>query len=297
MMIIHQTTSNHKIGAEMKSTMMSIFPVVTVPAIALIGSLASYSFLTHKLHLISQGHSLESGMWWEALSCAVAFTLCSIVFLWWFLSMAVSSVLAIKAKLQGRERVSLPSWAPMAVKATVTGLFGLGLLSNPALAATIPAVQPLSSVTQVQQHKQQLPLGLFLRPSDDTFGISPAASPLFSYSRSTTLIGEEGGQVEVTVTKASQRTQLSPLFGGLRKSVEAPRASSQDTDPGAPVSSRVYIIQPGDTLWSIAEQHLPATASGSEVLNLVHTIQSANVRDIPTLESFIYPGQSITLPF
>ena len=86
--------------------------------------------------------------------------------------MAVSSVLAIKAKLQGRERVSLPSWAPMAVKATVTGLFGLGLLSNPALAATIPAVQPLSSVTQVQQHKQQLPLGLCLRPSDDTFCIS-----------------------------------------------------------------------------------------------------------------------------
>jgi len=281
----------------MKSKIVRIFPVVAVPAIALIGSFASYSFLTHTLHLISQGHSLESGTWWEALSCAVAFTLCSIVFLWWFLSMAVSSMLAIKARIQGREQVSLPSWAPMAVKATVTGLFGLGLLSNPALASTIPAVQPFSSVTQVQQHKQQLPLGLFLGPSDDSFGISPSASPLFSYPQSTTLIGEEGGQMEVTVTKTSQRTQLSPLFGGLRKSVEAPRASSQDNDPVAPVSPRVYIIQPGDTLWSIAEQHLPATPSGSEVLNLVHSIQSANSKDIPTLESFIYPRQSITLPF
>lgn len=281
----------------MKSKMVSIFSVVAVPAIALVGSLASYSLLTHKFHLISQAQSQESGMWWEALSCAVAFTICSIVFLWWFLSMAVSSMLVIKARLKGREQVSLPSWAPTAVKATVTGLFGLGLLNNPALASTTPTVQPLSSVTQVQQHEEPLPIGLFLPPSNDSFGTSPGTSPLFSDSPSPTLIGNEGGQVEVTVTKTSQHTQLSPLFGGLRKPVEPPRASSQDSDPVAHVSPRVYIIQQGDTLWSIAEQQLPATASGAEVLSLVRNIQSANAKDIPTLESLIYPGQSITLPF
>lgn len=281
----------------MNTKLLNILQVVAVPTVAIVASSASYSLLLNRFNLISQRQILEPRIWWEALACGVAFTTSSIIFLWWLLSVTVSLVLTMNASLKGVQQVSLPSWVPTMVKATVTGLFGVGLLSSPALATTMPAVQPLSSVTQVQEHKEPLTLGFTSHHSDDSFSTSPSPSPLFSASQSSVSLEGKGTQTEVIIAKASQHTHLSPLFGGLRKSVDTPAAPPKDTETRATESTKKYIVQPGDTLWSIAEQQLPATASGAEVLSLVHSIQSTNTKDIPTLDSFIYPGQSITLPF
>ncbi|WP_326502502.1 LysM peptidoglycan-binding domain-containing protein [Rothia nasimurium] len=62
------------------------------------------------------------------------------------------------------------------------------------------------------------------------------------------------------------------------------------------VAATTYTVAPGDSLWSIAEDQLTPDASGAEVLALVHTIWQLNQKTIPTLDTLIFPGQTITLP-
>lgn len=61
-------------------------------------------------------------------------------------------------------------------------------------------------------------------------------------------------------------------------------------------SPRIYTIASGDTLWGIAESLLPPEASGQQVLALVKDIHASNRAILPTLDTIIYPGQTLTIP-
>ncbi len=57
---------------------------------------------------------------------------------------------------------------------------------------------------------------------------------------------------------------------------------------GAPASSETVVVEPGDTLWSIAAQHYP----GDDVRTRVQDIEQANGLQGPQIEV----GQALRLP-
>ncbi|WP_421084604.1 LysM peptidoglycan-binding domain-containing protein [Rothia nasimurium] len=86
---------------------------------------------------------------------------------------------------------------------------------------------------------------------------------------------------------------ISPFFGASQRSAVGEDVKGTGADTGnAPL---FYTVVAGDTLWSIAEKHLPASATGAEVLAAVYAIQESNQDLIPTLDSLIFSGQTLKI--
>jgi hypothetical protein len=64
----------------------------------------------------------------------------------------------------------------------------------------------------------------------------------------------------------------------------------------APPHPDAVVVQPGDTLWSIAARHLGPHASGTQITTAWHAWYAANRAVIGTNPSLIKPGQRLVAP-
>lgn len=55
-----------------------------------------------------------------------------------------------------------------------------------------------------------------------------------------------------------------------------------------PDQTMEYVVQPGDTIWGIAETHCPGYHTGNVVLK---------IKNINKVDSHIYPGQALEIPY
>jgi hypothetical protein len=69
-----------------------------------------------------------------------------------------------------------------------------------------------------------------------------------------------------------------------------------DTAPQADKSGSVRIVRPGDSLWRIASDDLPASASTSTICRRVETWYTANRALIGPDPDLIFPGTELTQP-
>lgn len=78
-----------------------------------------------------------------------------------------------------------------------------------------------------------------------------------------------------------------------------PHAREHERSPehaGLQRDGRQVVVRPGDSLWSIAESHLPASAGEGEIATAWHAIYALNREAIGPDPGRIVPGQRLDLP-
>jgi Tfp pilus assembly protein FimV len=91
-----------------------------------------------------------------------------------------------------------------------------------------------------------------------------------------------------TPVRVRRRITLSVLTLTASAILVGPVAHAASGSPVRPVVARTYVVQPGDTLWSIAT----ARADGADPRALVAAIAKANAID----DGELRPGQQLVLP-
>lgn len=274
----------------MASRFFALCTANLIPLLALGGAGASGILLHSLLSEGSQGPGLISrspGTWMSLLVCAIAGLLCLCIALWWLAGLVFYYSALARAR-RSTLHIQLPAWAPGLLKTLAGASLGLGALA-PTQAYALPSEQAISVTARVHNGETSSPL--FPQASQITHDVETfsadsapvsATSPLFSP-------GQTQGRATVTVLPVTTKSYqpISPLFGG---------GTRVQPDFSEDVAATTYTVAPGDSLWSIAEDQLTPDASGAEVLTLVHTIWQLNQKTIPTLDTLIFPGQTITLP-
>lgn len=298
--------------------------VAGLPALAAVCASLSLGLLLQELNAGTATRNLTD--WLELLALALAATISGAFCLWWLAGLVYSTITLVKARAQGLHQIELPAWIPALIKGTATGMLGISVLASPTFATT---PTPTPSATSISQHTELSPL--FAQPTSSTSGTdqttapvtppstSNAAQPQPSFSLAPVALTLVSDQQQTSATAAEDTsegsyTSLSPLFGTYR---DAPAQDSGVVDSGTDNadsrdektretiaqekqlrenSPRTYTITSGDTLWGIAESLLPPEASGQQVLALVKDIHASNRATLPTLDTIIYPGQTLTLP-
>lgn len=258
-----------------------------VPLLALGG--AGISGVLLHLLLVEDHQSLgiishDPGTWVSLLACAIAGLLCLGIALWWIAGLVYYYGALVHAR-RSTVHLRLPAWAPGLLKTLAGASLGLGALA-PTQAYALPLEQSISAT--VRSGEASSPL--FARTSQAAHNVdalsarSPlvsTASPFFSQSQA-----QEQTTLTVLPISTTSYQPISPLFSGSTRTL--PDFSER--------TAVTYTVTPGDSLWSIAENQLAPDASGAEVLALVHAIWQLNQDSIPTLDTLIFPGQTITLP-
>lgn len=274
----------------MASRFFTLCTANLIPLLALSGAGASGMLLHSLLSEGNQGLGLTSrspGTWMSLLACATAGLLCLCIALWWLAGL-VFYYSALARTRRSTLHIQLPAWAPGLLKTLAGASLGLGALA-PTQAYALPSEQAISVTARVHDGETSSPL--FPQASQinhdgealsDDSALASATSPLFSQAH-------PQGRATVTVLPVTAKSYqpISPLFGG---------ATRVQPDFSEDVAATTYTVAPGDSLWSIAEDQLTPDASGAEVLALVHTIWQLNQKTIPTLDTLIFPGQTIALP-
>lgn len=303
----------------MKSRLFALCVANLVPLLAL-GGAGTSALLIHSLHEESRQSlglaTYAPSTWMSILACAITGIFCLCIALWWLASLAIYYG-ALARSRQAETHMQLPTWAPSLLKTLAGASLGLGALA-PAQAYALPAEGAISVSATIHTGETGSPLfpqtshaSEKLKTPPDTPPLASAVSPFFTQAK------EQTGVTVLSVSSTSYHP-ISPLFGGGSRVQQEPLDSNQQkaTAPqnnptveqnhaeiAAPSrampdrsSANAYTVAPGDSLWSIAEDRLPAEASGTDVLELVHTIWQLNQDTIPTLDTLIFPGQIITLP-
>lgn len=295
--------------------------VAGLPALAAVCTSLSLGLLLQELSAGTITRNLTD--WLEFLALALAATISGAFYLWWIAGLVYSTITLVKARAQGLHQIELPAWVPALIKGTAAGMLGVSVLASPTFATT---PTPTPSAISISQHTELSPL--FIQPTLPTTSrigqtVSPSASnetqsqPSFSSAPvALTLVSDqqETSATAAEYTSEGSYTSLSPLFGTYR---DTPAQDSGVVDSGTDNadsrdektretiaqekqlrenSPRTYTIASGDTLWGIAESLLPPEASGQQVLALVKDIHASNRATLPTLDTIIYPGQTLTIP-
>jgi hypothetical protein len=81
---------------------------------------------------------------------------------------------------------------------------------------------------------------------------------------------------------------------GLTASVEAEQNSTTDYEKGASATTR-FVVEPGDSLWSISEEHIDPGATPEQIAYEVERIYELNRDQIGENPNLIFPGQEFFL--
>src|SRR5215217_289315 len=81
---------------------------------------------------------------------------------------------------------------------------------------------------------------------------------------------------------------------GPTASVEAEQNSTTDDEKGASATTR-FVVEPGDSLWSISEEHIGPGATPEQIAYEVQTIYELNRDQIGENPNLIFPGQEFFL--
>lgn len=98
-------------------------------------------------------------------------------------------------------------------------------------------------------------------------------------------------QVTAVATAASGGADLDwPLPGGGQPAAPTPAT------PAAPSRAATVVVRPGDTLWGLARQHLPAPTTDAQVAVAWPSWWSANRAVIGDDPDLLRPGQQLDVP-
>lgn len=300
------TLNNTIRGLVVKSRSFRIFIVGGIPLLSAAGGLLGYRLLIFLMHSSEASTGPKAFTdWVQIFATLITILVCCVITLWWTSSYLyfIVQLALFKVKLT-TATPRLPAWAPTILKVLVSSSLGLGLIAGPQVAHAATNGDGSHSITQASQKLNPL----FSRPGAENLqelppesqvtntvnppehDISPQAVPLFTGSSNLP-------QRSIITVSTNSYPSISPLFGGLPAQQEKEsEPSSQEGLPARQPVNSYYAVEPGDSLWSIAESRLPAHATGAEVLNLIQEIQRLNNTAIPTLDAFIFPGQQIVLP-
>jgi hypothetical protein len=130
-----------------------------------------------------------------------------------------------------------------------------------------------------------------LRRLVDTAITVGLAAAVLGASTATVLPRAAGATPAVSTTTPHSTASAGDLdWPGLADTVRRPRP-----DVGLVNGSRV-LVQPGDSLWSIAARHLGSSADGPAITAAWHEWYAANRQVVGNNPNLIYPGQRLTAP-
>lgn len=239
-----------------------LFLLVLVPVLSLFALAAAKQLLKSGKNL----DPVESGL--IILVAAVA----GMMILWW--TIGLLGILRAIYTAEGRDSVQLPHWAPAVLRRVAVAVLGLSIFATPAQAVDItPAAEP-SAISSVSAPDASV-LPFFQSSTTDEAERPLVEQPLLTSQK-----------VEMTTRQkdtAKATPQVLPFFmSGLREESEG--------------SSTTYAVAAGDSLWSIAQAHLPESATPSEVLDFTHQIYDLNQVSIGEMDDPIFAGQILTIP-
>ncbi len=201
------------------------------------------------------------------------------IVIWWSAA-AVVILFLVRTRAPSASAHTLPTWAPGVLRRLAIGTIGLSLISAPAHAT--PAEIHVSTATSQPAATETAPHPSPLTADSPIDTISPTL-PFFNSSPAQT--------IKFTATSAQQAPL--PFFNSTERirSEETPASISASPDPSA-----THQVQPGESLWNIAQQQLPAHATDAEILAFTQAIYQANTHALASLDSPIHPNQVLTIP-
>lgn len=269
-----------------------------VPALSLTGALVGLRlFMSLTGSVNAAANTANATEWAQLFTVLLAVALCSFITVWWSSGYLCFIYRLVLFTFKRTSRApSVPAWAPSILKMLIGSSLSVSLITGMQQAHAIAGADSTHHISQTAETLSPL----FTTPEPDkdsenqsvTQTISPKASDPTSFNPLFSAPPLNSAQPIITIS-SNKHQAISPLFGGL-PSAEGPRAPEDSSIKTS--RNNLYTVVDGDSLWSIAENHLPEHASGAEVLNLVNEIQRINSTTIPTLETLIFPGQKIILP-
>lgn len=276
-----------------------------VPLLSITGALTGFYLFCSLIEATEVPTKAVTAETWSQIFITLISTFaCSLIALWWSSSyfLYIYRFMLFKLRISTRAP-AFPQWAPSALKVLISGSLSVGLIAGPQQAHALSAD---NSTTSISQTAETTPAAISAGGQDKTpsmaedyevgtystsqYGApSSSITPLFSSSPS-------AKPVPVTLISSHSTQTISPLFGGFASASQQTENSELEQTGNGNTGSSHYTVKLGDSLWSIAENHMPKTASGAEILHCVHELQRLNSNLIPTLDSYIFPGQEILLP-
>lgn len=104
-----------------------------------------------------------------------------------------------------------------------------------------------------------------------------------------------GGAAPDLAASAPAALTSNPATAG-RAVIPPPSDPSQRPDPADPAHPPVHVVQPGDTLWAIAEAHLGADPADADVAAAWPRWYAANADVIGPDPDRVLPGQALVAP-
>ncbi|WP_225224551.1 LysM peptidoglycan-binding domain-containing protein [Cellulomonas sp. JH27-2] len=229
------------------------------------------------------------------------------------LGVAVATTLAatVATGAGAAETLAGPAAAPVGQPAGQVQVVDLGWLPSTAVTegATRPAARPTAARTPVPDDLGWVPSG----PAHDETSVrsderTPAPSPTASPTPSGPAASSDDGHTATTEvapepaaprTTPARRTSAQPAeapFLTPTTSAPANRPTSRTSRAAGAASDDVVVVRPGDTLWSIAADHLGSDASTRDVAAAWPAWFHANADEIGDDPDHIVPGQRLTVP-
>jgi len=239
------------------------------------------------------------------------------------LGVAVATTLAatVATGAGAAEPLAGPAAAPVGQPAGQVQVVDLGWMPSTAVTegATRPVARPTAAPTPVPDDLGWVPSG----PAHDETSArsdertpaatatadaavvapSSAPSPTASPAVTVTAASSDDGRTattDVAPDPAARRTSAQPAEAPSRTpttSAAAPRPPSPTSRAaGAASDDVVVVVRAGDTLWSIAAEHLGSDASARDVAAAWPAWFHANADEIGDDPDHIVPGQRLTVP-
>lgn len=274
-----------------------------VPCLAMAGAALAITCALPLLPSAQQAHPyLSFNDWLLLLISSLAALACTALAVWWIVSLCWYHTMRISQRLPSITHQSLPPWLPRFIASVAAGSLSISVMTggNQALAST-----PDPTVQITATHSSSLgnsPFFAGIPLSGESTVSNQVSHSLAVPSLNPFFVSPSGGfdspsesSHSVLLASSHQKTYqpITPLFASAQG--HNPTAPLQEARQEPPTRNHHY-VQAGETLWSIASQYLASDASGSEILSFVHEIQSHNRAEIPSLDSFIFPGQSLIIP-
>lgn len=228
------------------------------------------------------------------------------------LGVAVATTLAatVATGAGAAEPLAGPAAAPVGQPAGQVQVVDLGWMPSTAVTegATRPAARPTAAPTPVPDDLGWVPSG---PAHDETSARSDERTPAATATADAAVVAPSSApsptaSPAATVTAASSddgrtaTTDVAPDPAARRTSAqpaEAPsRTPTTSRAAGAASDDVVVVVRAGDTLWSIAAEHLGSDASARDVAAAWPAWFHANADEIGDDPDHIVPGQRLTIP-